>query len=757
MLTLYIKGSGILPGTAYDKRTNIALCNNLPSLEKRLKSQFPVGPSGDQQIFSNLKVQKIDENPLHPTIDVKVEDAKFVIEKIAEIQMSEILDRKERKETFLSAEWRLPKFLHSKSLLCKVGLDLDQKTLISKLKGFGMLDQCFIIHSDFHSIFQTSIARSKSHTANDKESPEERELAANVESMKINQDTVLIAVTYQKVEDAIAAQRMLSEDYRDDKNYVSSVFLAFNQDLRFNRPVRNPKPNPRDDRRRRASDVSDSDEQERKRDTQRRFRKKERKNMTSYIEATNRELSKNDIDKRFPLRMLVPAVSVGAIIGKQGKNIQDLQKTANIKRINIDTSLYNAEQFYKKDEKKERNPEKLIWVHGDEKSTSQVCEKIMKVMNSVEDVQPGMDDEMKVPLKLLADDRYVGRLIGTKGHVLKTITDTSNARISISSADDVSQWNGDRQITIGGKLKEILEAEQQISSKLRQVFDYDMTKEESVCHRSSYGPHVYTQEKRFLTIYVPEAAIGNVIGKHGESIRNIMSSTYTKIRIFPEKISGKQIGVEQVYCNQLKNLALYRFEDQKYDKQEQDKVGPKQVHDRVEPTLVNYRKVQIQADFGDQNALPTAQHSMMEIVFDKNVRLQETLDQQKVRVYWLESEYDMKYFSEIQVPHDVMGRIVGKNGRSIQELQKSLHVKLIVPPRTNANVGSSVGNSPKSSSSEERTEVKQVSIKIYGMLTNAIKAQQVIFSMVNDFLRENNRLPKIHRNYNKRAIDALRN
>ena len=104
--------------------------------------------------------------------------------------------------------------------------------------------------------------------------------------------------------------------------------------------------------------------------------------------------------------MLVPASSVGAIIGKQGKNIQDLQKTAHIKRINIDTALYNAEQFYKKDEKRERNPEKLIWVHGDEKSISEVCKKMMKIMNSEEDAEPGMDDEMKIPLKLLADDRY---------------------------------------------------------------------------------------------------------------------------------------------------------------------------------------------------------------------------------------------------------------------------------------------------------------------------------------------------------------
>ena len=107
-----------------------------------------------------------------------------------------------------------------------------------------------------------------------------------------------------------------------------------------------------------------------------------------------------------------------------------------------------------------------------------------------------------------------------------------------------------------------------------------------------------------------------------------------------------------------------------------------------------------------------------------------------------------------------MGRIVGVKGRSIQELQRSLRVKLLVPPPSSGqseNVGTSVGNSPKSSSSEERTEIKQVSIKIYGMLTNAIRAQQVIFNMVNDFLRENKRLPKIHRNYNKRAIDALRN
>ena len=232
MLTLYIKGSGIRPGTPYDKRTNIALCNNLTTLEKRLKSQFPVGPGGDDEIFTNLKVQKIEDNLLHPTIDVKVENAKFVIKKISEIPMSDILDRKEKRETFLSAEWRLPRFLHSKSLLCKVGLDLDQKALISKLKNFGMLNQCFIIHSDFHSIFQATIAP-KSNTATDEKVPEE--MAANVESTK-NQDTILIAVTYDKVEDAIAAQKMLSEDYRDDKNYVSSVFLAFNEDLRFNKP-----------------------------------------------------------------------------------------------------------------------------------------------------------------------------------------------------------------------------------------------------------------------------------------------------------------------------------------------------------------------------------------------------------------------------------------------------------------------------------------------------------------------------------------
>ena len=180
------------------------------------------------------------------------------------------------------------------------------------------------------------------------------------------------------------------------------------------------------------------------------------------------------------------------------------------------------------------------------------------------------------------------------------------------------------------------------------------------------GPHVYTQEKRLLTIYLPEAAVGNVIGKHGESIRSIMSSTYTKIRIFPEKISGKEMGVEQVRCNQLKNLALYRFEDQKFDKEQDNRVGPKQVHDNVEPSLVNYRKVQIQADFGDQNALPTAQHSMMEIVFDKNVRLQETLDQKKIRVHWLESEYDMKYFSEIQVPQDVILEHLKKSNRIFQ-------------------------------------------------------------------------------------------
>ena len=52
--------------------------------------------------------------------------------------------------------------------------------------------------------------------------------------------------------------------------------------------------------------------------------------------------------------------------------------------------------------------------------------------------------------------------------MLKTFKEKTGAKIAISSMHDVSPYNLDRTISISGSLKEIADAEQLITEKLRQ-------------------------------------------------------------------------------------------------------------------------------------------------------------------------------------------------------------------------------------------------------------------------------------------------
>ena len=64
---------------------------------------------------------------------------------------------------------------------------------------------------------------------------------------------------------------------------------------------------------------------------------------------------------------------------------------------------------------------------------------------------------------------------------MTTVKDKTGARIAISSMHDLSPYNLDRIISIHGAVKEISEAEQLISEKLRQY---------EVAQSSSFGESV---------------------------------------------------------------------------------------------------------------------------------------------------------------------------------------------------------------------------------------------------------------------------
>ena len=103
----------------------------------------------------------------------------------------------------------------------------------------------------------------------------------------------------------------------------------------------------------------------------------------------------------------------------------------------------------------------------------------------------------------MADDRYVGRLIGRDGHVLKSIQDESRARIAISSANEVNQFNGDRQIAIYGSIEAISKAEAMISEKLVRVFIQEHKKPEysKACKTSNSKILLLPHRNNFFSIF----------------------------------------------------------------------------------------------------------------------------------------------------------------------------------------------------------------------------------------------------------------
>jgi len=79
-----------------------------------------------------------------------------------------------------------------------------------------------------------------------------------------------------------------------------------------------------------------------------------------------------------------------------------------------------------------------------------------------------------VPLKVLAHNELVGRVIGKGGNTLKRIMAESGTKITISKLKDLTAYNMERTITILGTIDNCKKAESLISAKLRASYESDM-------------------------------------------------------------------------------------------------------------------------------------------------------------------------------------------------------------------------------------------------------------------------------------------
>lgn len=270
---------------------------------------------------------------------------------------------------------------------------------------------------------------------------------------------------------------------------------------------------------------------------------------------------RGDADGRnaaYTLRILVASGYVGAIIGKKGETIRRITSESDVVRIDV----HGKEQT--------GLLEKAIAIMGKPEAVSIACKEILKVMQQ----ESAKANAGEVVLKILAEDRFCGRVIGKEGAVIKRIREETDTKIVVSNTQEMAAIYPDRIITVRGALDNLSQAEEIISKILRECFEKDAqqgvvpmgmmgyapmhpgVKPQRFPMHSSYGGgprnHAAGGEAAngpiipsFYYIGVPNSAVGAIIGTAGSNIKQIMRDSGAYVSIEPKKDSDPNANSER--------------------------------------------------------------------------------------------------------------------------------------------------------------------------------------------------------------------
>jgi hypothetical protein len=77
-----------------------------------------------------------------------------------------------------------------------------------------------------------------------------------------------------------------------------------------------------------------------------------------------------------------------------------------------------------------------------------------------------------IPLKVLAHNDYIGRIIGKQGNIINTIKKDTDTTVTVSNINEISM-HVERVITVKGELDNMISALEVIHQKIKQAFEND--------------------------------------------------------------------------------------------------------------------------------------------------------------------------------------------------------------------------------------------------------------------------------------------
>ncbi|XP_058261271.1 insulin-like growth factor 2 mRNA-binding protein 3 isoform X3 [Hemibagrus wyckioides] len=332
-----------------------------------------------------------------------------------------------------------------------------------------------------------------------------------------------------------------------------------------------------------------------------------------------------------PLRILVPTQFVGAIIGKEGATIRNITKQT---RSKID--IHRKENA--------GAAEKPITVHSTPEGCSSACRSIMEIMQ-----KEAMDTKIteEIPLKILAHNNFVGRLIGKEGRNLKKIEQDTGTKITISPLQDLTLYNPERTITVKGSIEACARAEEEVMKKIREAYENDvaamnlqsnlipglnlnalglfpggttgaisptMTPGPLSGAQAGYPSFGQQPESETVHLFIPALAVGAIIGKQGQHIKQLSRFAGASIKIAPA--DGMDAKHRMVIIS-----------------------GPPEAQFKAQGRI--FGKLKEENFFGPKE--------------------------------------EVKLEAHIKVPSFAAGRVIGKGGKTVNELQNLTSAEVVVP------------------------------------------------------------------------------